>query len=70
MRSEQPKIKGKIEFRHLTFAYDGKPVLKDINLTIRAGQNRRFRRQNRQRKINVGQLDSATSGRAGRNDFD
>ena len=35
--SEQPKIKGKIEFRHLTFAYNGKPVLEDINLTIEQG---------------------------------
>lgn len=35
----QPKIKGKIEFRDLTFAYgDGEPVLKDINLTIEEGQ--------------------------------
>jgi len=31
---EQPKIKGKIEFRNLTFAYNGKPVLQNINLTI------------------------------------
>ena len=31
---EQPPIKGKIEFRDLTFAYNGKPVLKNINLTI------------------------------------
>ena len=35
---EQPKIKGKIEFRHLTFAYNGKPVLEDINLTIEQGK--------------------------------
>ena len=35
---EQPKIKGKIEFRNLTFSYDGKPVLKDINLTIEQGK--------------------------------
>ena len=39
---EQPKIKGKIEFRHLTFAYDGKPVLEDINLTIKAGETVAF----------------------------
>ncbi len=39
---EQPKIKGKIEFRHLTFAYDGKPVLKDINLTIEPGETVAF----------------------------
>jgi ATP-binding cassette, subfamily B, multidrug efflux pump len=33
-------IKGKIEFRDLTFAYreGGRPVLKDISLTIQAGQ--------------------------------
>ena len=36
--SEQPKIKGKIEFRNLTFAYNGKPVLEDINLTIEQGK--------------------------------
>ena len=36
--TEQPKIKGKIEFRNLTFAYNGKPVLEDINLTIEQGK--------------------------------
>ncbi len=35
---EQPPIKGKIEFRNLTFAYDGKPVLENINLTIKQGE--------------------------------
>ena len=35
---EQPKIKGKIEFRNLTFGYNGKPVLEDINLTIEQGE--------------------------------
>ena len=39
---EQPKIKGKIEFRNLTFAYDDKPVLKDINLTIEPGETVAF----------------------------
>ncbi|HEX8636449.1 MAG TPA: ABC transporter ATP-binding protein [Pyrinomonadaceae bacterium] len=39
---EQPKIKGKIEFRRLTFAYDGKPVLRDINLTIEPGETVAF----------------------------
>ena len=34
---EQPKIKGKIEFRNLTFGYNGKPVLENINLTIEQG---------------------------------
>ncbi len=35
---EQPKIKGKIEFRDLTFAYNGTPVLQNINLKIEEGQ--------------------------------
>ncbi len=35
---EQPKIKGKIEFRDLNFSYEETPTLKDINLTIGAGQ--------------------------------
>ncbi len=35
---EQPKIKGEIEFRDLNFAYNGTPVLRDINLKIEAGQ--------------------------------
>ncbi|MCY7348087.1 MAG: ABC transporter ATP-binding protein/permease [Pyrinomonadaceae bacterium] len=35
---EQPKIKGAIEFRNLTFAYNGKPVLHEINLKINEGQ--------------------------------
>lgn len=35
---EQPEIKGKIEFRDLTFRYNGKPVLEDINLVIEPGQ--------------------------------
>lgn len=34
---EQPPIKGAIEFRNLNFGYNGKPVLKNINLTIPAG---------------------------------
>jgi subfamily B ATP-binding cassette protein MsbA len=34
-----PKFKGKIEFEHVSFSYDGeKPVLKDINLDIEPGQ--------------------------------
>ncbi len=33
------KVKGELDFRNLTFAYDtGKPVLKDINVHIPAGQ--------------------------------
>jgi ATP-binding cassette subfamily B protein len=35
---EQTKIKGKIEFRDLTFAYNGTPVLQNVNLKIEAGQ--------------------------------
>ncbi|MEZ5427769.1 MAG: ABC transporter ATP-binding protein [Pyrinomonadaceae bacterium] len=38
----QPKIKGEIEFRHLTFAYEEAPVLRDINLKIEAGQTVAF----------------------------
>ncbi|MGC2235580.1 MAG: ABC transporter ATP-binding protein [Pyrinomonadaceae bacterium] len=39
---EQPKIKGKIEFKDLTFAYNGKPVLEDINLKIEQGKTVAF----------------------------
>ena len=39
---KQPKIKGKIEFRNLTFAYEEKPVLKNINLTIEPGKTVAF----------------------------
>ena len=35
---EQPPIRGGIEFRDLTFAYNGSPVLKDINVEIGEGQ--------------------------------
>jgi ATP-binding cassette subfamily B multidrug efflux pump len=37
---EQPEIQGRIEFRNLTFRYNEhtEPVLRDINLTIEAGQ--------------------------------
>ena len=35
---EQPAIKGKIEFKNLTFAYNGKPVLADVNLKIEQGE--------------------------------
>ncbi|MGA9995012.1 MAG: ABC transporter ATP-binding protein [Pyrinomonadaceae bacterium] len=40
----QPPIKGRIEFRHLTFRYHptDEPVLEDINLTIEAGQSIAF----------------------------
>ena len=36
--TEQPKIRGKIEFRDLNFAYNGTPILKNINLKIEEGQ--------------------------------
>jgi ATP-binding cassette subfamily B protein len=39
---EQPAIRGKIEFRDLTFAYNGKPVLENINLTIPQGETIAF----------------------------
>lgn len=41
---EQPPIAGRIEFRNLTFRYHptSEPVLKDINLTIEAGQTVAF----------------------------
>jgi ATP-binding cassette subfamily B protein len=41
---EQPPIKGRIEFRDLTFRFhaDSEPVLRDINLTIEAGQTVAF----------------------------
>ncbi len=40
----QPAINGRIEFRGLTFSYhqDTEPVLRDINLTIEAGQTVAF----------------------------
>src|SRR5580765_3773793 len=40
----QPPIQGRIEFRHLTFRYhpDSEPVLRDIDLTIEAGQTIAF----------------------------
>jgi ATP-binding cassette subfamily B protein len=38
----QPPIKGGIEFRGLTFGYNGKPVLHDINLNIEPGQTIAF----------------------------
>lgn len=41
---EQPPIKGRIEFRNLTFSYSEHlpPVLRDINLVIEAGQTVAF----------------------------
>jgi ATP-binding cassette subfamily B protein len=39
---DQPPIQGKIEFKNLTFAYNGKPVLHDINLTVEQGETVAF----------------------------
>ncbi len=39
---EQPPVKGEIEFRDLTFAYNGKPVLQAIDLKIERGQTIAF----------------------------
>jgi ATP-binding cassette subfamily B protein len=41
---EQPPVRGRIEFRGLTFAYNehSPPVLKEINLTVEAGQTVAF----------------------------
>jgi ATP-binding cassette subfamily B protein len=38
----QPPIRGAVEFRDLTFAYNGKPVLKNIDLTIEQGKTVAF----------------------------
>ncbi len=35
---KQPKIKGRIEFKDLSFAYNGKPTLRNINLIVEEGQ--------------------------------
>ncbi len=40
--AEQSLIKGEIEFRNLNFAYNGKPVLEDINLKINQGETVAF----------------------------
>jgi ATP-binding cassette subfamily B protein len=39
---EQPPVSGAVEFRGLTFAYNGKPVLQDIDLTIEPGKTVAF----------------------------
>ncbi|MBV9217115.1 MAG: ABC transporter ATP-binding protein [Acidobacteria bacterium] len=39
---EQPAVKGEIEFRDLTFAYNGRPVLQDIDLRIAQGETIAF----------------------------
>jgi ATP-binding cassette subfamily B multidrug efflux pump len=42
IRDEAPRpvdeIRGDVEFRGLTFAYEGAPVLRDVSLTVRAGE--------------------------------
>ena len=58
---EQPPIKGKIEFRDLTFAYNGKPVLENINLTIEQGKTVAFVGKTGSGKSTLVTLDSATS---------
>src|SRR3954452_24530522 len=35
---DQPPIRGEIEFRDLTFAYNGRPVLENINLRVEQGK--------------------------------
>jgi len=40
--ADQPPVKGEIEFRDLTFAYNGKPVLSDIDLKIAPGKTVAF----------------------------
>jgi len=35
----EPEIRGDIEFRHLSFKYNGTPVLQDVNLQIPAGSS-------------------------------
>lgn len=39
---EQPSIKGKIEFKNLSFGYNGKPVLQNIDLKIEKGKTVAF----------------------------
>jgi ATP-binding cassette subfamily B protein len=39
---EQPAIRGQIEFRDLTFAYNGKPVLSNVSLEIKQGKTVAF----------------------------
>lgn len=34
----EEEVRGDVDIRHLTFAYDKRPVLRDINLKIRGGQ--------------------------------
>ncbi len=43
-REQEAPLRGRIEFRHLTFAYSEhrEPILKDINLVIEAGQTVAF----------------------------
>ena len=36
--NERPVFEGDVKFEHVTFAYDEKPVLKDINMHVKKGQ--------------------------------
>src|ERR1700692_1234198 len=38
-KAREIEVKGEIEFRNLNFAYEGKPVLRDLNLRIPAGSS-------------------------------
>jgi len=35
---EPANISGRVEFRHLSFEFEGRPVLRDVNLLVHAGQ--------------------------------
>lgn len=35
---DMPRIKGDVEFKHVTFGYDDKPILKDVSFTAKAGE--------------------------------
>ena len=51
---EIEKITGEIEFRHLSFGYTAEPLLKDISLRIRRGNEGGYRRTGRQRQDHPG----------------
>jgi len=40
--AEKPAVKGRVEFRDLNFAYNGKPVLQNIDLTVEQGKTVAF----------------------------
>ncbi len=33
-----PRLRGRVEFQHVNFAYDGRPILRDIHFTVEPGQ--------------------------------